>query len=614
MSNNEILSFIEVNEDNSIDIHFKFGKRFKSYLTASLKDGEETINTTTLEKTIYKTNVKTFKSFFKNELVHDTMMRFVLNTLGVEKQANELASYNALFPKSVVNFMDNFTIGEKYKPYVFIEKTQQDVLFKINENIKNELYPRTNEIFIWLVHEDYSFIKVQLGNTIAKDLKEREATQESIEQLILNEIKAEFDQNVYSKRKIDNATHRGLGDAMARLWGLEKIASSELYKEVFKTNPALLLALEVANFTVTTIENYKFKEVNWNPKLDNYLPFIKGNPIYNAQVCGFINGIIDEVKAIPEMFTFFTKIFSSEKEKNEFLDGLKKLLDEGILQAILEGATKEYKKALQEGNVTRLYYNLAHDSIQIVSLLIGVFQLAKGVASFINFTKKGLQYIKRYGRKGIDDLDGLSKKQLTEIFENDRDVKTYKTGTGGFIKYKRIISRDVFKQEELNSCAAACIRQLAKENGKDLTEKLVRDLARTTNEGTFADGIKDAMIEIFGKDKIESGIFIDPDFNDVRAIKEISIDDKPWIAWIRPNTSTRPHAILIDRVIGNDIYIKDPWPLKGIDKSSVKYLDNGNLDHSSVKWFENNGVEAVANLDEFADQWAFGGNLVFKIK
>ncbi|SEC42339.1 Metallopeptidase toxin 4 [Tenacibaculum sp. MAR_2009_124] len=420
ISDNELLTFIEVDESENIDIQFKFGKRFKNYLKKSFENSETKLSTVSLENKIYQTDKTTFQSFFKQELVHENMIRYVLSTLGVEKEATELAKFNALFSKKVISFMEDFTVAGKYKPYVFIEKSQRAVQLKtdstINEGVK--VTPKSNEIYIWLVYKSSSFIKVQLGTNVAKGLKEREITQDVIEQLIIKEIKAELDTNIYSKKTIDRATHKGLGEALIQLWILERKESSGLNSEIFNTNPSLFLALEAANFAIEKIENYKFKEHHWNPKLKNYLPLIEGDTLFNAQVCGFVNGIIDEVRAIPEMLAFFSKIMGSEKEMNAFVDGLKKLFEEGIFQAIIEGATKEYVKAVQEGNVERLYYNLAHDVIQIVSLLIGVFQLAKGVSSFINFSKKGLKYIKRYGRKGIDDLKDLPKKQLEDIFED----------------------------------------------------------------------------------------------------------------------------------------------------------------------------------------------------
>lgn len=351
------------------------------------------------------------------------MMRYILNTLGVEKEATKFAEFNALFSKKVISFMEDFTIADKYKPRIFIEKSQSNVLSKTNPNKETYVAPKPNEIYIWLVHNSSSFIFIQFGTNIARDLKKKEITKEFLEDLILSVVKTELDNKSFSKNKVETATRKGLAKAMSSLVILDDINTNETHKEVFKTNPALYLALKGAQLGISELEALKFKEHRWNPKLSNFSPFIQGDTLNNALVCGFINGIIDEAKAIPEMAVFFSKTLGSKKEKEAFINGLKKLFEEGIFQAIIEGATKEYAKALQEGSVERLYYNLGHDVIQIVSLLIGVFQLANGIVSFMKFSRKGLQYIKRYGRKGIDKLKKLNKRQIKETFDDLDDSK-----------------------------------------------------------------------------------------------------------------------------------------------------------------------------------------------
>ncbi|CAL2093127.1 Metallopeptidase toxin 4 [Tenacibaculum sp. 190524A02b] len=602
----EVLTFIELEKDDTIDIHFKFGRRFKEYLIEAIKQSGTSKSISSLEEKVYKTDVKKFKLFFKNGMVHDTMMRYILGILGVEKEAVAFSEYNALFTKKVISFVEDFTIAGKYKPYVFIEKSQRAVQLKTDPTVDGgtKIKPNVNEIYIWLVHKDSSFIKVQLGTNVAKDLKEREITQEAIEQIIINEIKAELETNVYSNKAIDRATHKGLGDALIQLWILDRKESSELNTEIFNTNPALFLALQAASFTMEKIESYKFKEYHWNPKLENYLPFIEGDTLFNAQVCGFVNGIIDQVKAIPEMLAFFSKILGSEKEKEAFIKGLKKIFEEGIVQVIIESATKEYKKAIQEGNVERLYYNLAHDVIQIVSLLIGIFQLAKGVASFVNFTKKGLRYIKRYGRKGIDDLKKLNKRQVEEIFDR------LDSGSGGFYNYKKIISRNMIKQEEWMSCAAACLVKYADDFNIKISEKKARILAKTTESGTDGKDLFFAMRKVFEDVDIFAKTYFD-DLDDLKNFNQM-INDANGESFIT-NIGRYPnkHTIIVDKIKGKDVFIRDPWPLE-VDEAFNNGLRGLELENVFNK--SQNGVEAILDLQDFQRLWAEGGNIIFKIK
>ena len=94
-----------------------------------------------------------------------------------------------------------------------------------------------------------------------------------------------------------------------------------------------------------------------------------------------------------------------------------------------------------------------------------------------------------------------------------------------------------------------------------ISEKKIRGLARTDPEtGTQADGMIDAMINIFGKNKLEIAMKYDPNITDIDMVRQIASDNKPWIAWIAPNasTSTKKHSIIVDKVVGNDVYIRDP--------------------------------------------------------
>jgi ABC-type bacteriocin/lantibiotic exporter with double-glycine peptidase domain len=71
-------------------------------------------------------------------------------------------------------------------------------------------------------------------------------------------------------------------------------------------------------------------------------------------------------------------------------------------------------------------------------------------------------------------------------------------------------------QEHNMSCAAACIRQLAKDHGIKLTEKAIREFARTTEEmGTFPDGILDGLKKVFKDKEIEAGMFYNPKITDI---------------------------------------------------------------------------------------------------
>ena len=479
-------------------------------------------------------------------------------------------------------------------------------------------------MYIWLVSEDYvlfdtSFIILQIGKNIGKDFNERNITEKFLLQLILDAIKAEIQLDVFNTELVSKKTSQFLNQASFVAAISEDLKNNPKQEELFKRSPNAYFGIKALTHYSKKIEQYTLLPNRWLSNDPKYNPLISGDIMENAFLCGIINGIIDSLKGVPEGLAFFWEISTDIAKQEELVKSIKKLLEEeNLIELIVKGTIAGYQKAERP---EELAYEFGKDIIAVVEIVLGVITFFEGgaVSSFINGTKKVLRYLKRFGKGAIEDLKGLARKQLIEIFDNDINPRHFKSGTGGFLKYKRVLSRDVFRQEELNSCAAACIRQIAKDNGIDLPEKRIRELARTTDDGTFTDGIEDAMIKIFGKEIVEFKMVIDPDFNDIKAVKEISFDNNSWIAWIRPNARSKPHAvivdkIIVDKIIGDQVYLKDPWPLKGIDSNSVKYLDNGDLDHKNVKWIENKGVEGIVNLNEFADQWAFGGNLVFKLK
>ncbi len=54
------------------------------------------------------------------------------------------------------------------------------------------------------------------------------------------------------------------------------------------------------------------------------------------------------------------------------------------------------------------------------------------------------------------------------------------------------------------------------------------------------------------------------------------------------------HSIIVDKIIDNKVYIRDPWPIEGIGKGS--------------------GVEAIVELDDFIYSWLRGGANKYRIK
>jgi hypothetical protein len=225
------------------------------------------------------------------------------------------------------------------------------------------------------------------------------------------------------------------------------------------------------------------------------------------------------------------------------------------------------------------------------------YYLAKGILKYSGQAKNSIKNEPKLIEQ-IEELELESKKVVNEVSEFT--IKNF-SGSGGFLKFKKIISRKIDKQEELMSCAAACVKQLIKDNGQEIPESIIRSLAGTTLEGTYADGIVIALKKYFDIDKIDCRMMYDPKLTDVEMLKKISRDNNSWIAWISPNPgSNTKHAVIVDKIKNKEVYIRDPWPLEAINESSF---------NKSI-----NGVIGTVDVEEFASQWANGFNFMFKVK
>ncbi|WP_288447517.1 cysteine peptidase family C39 domain-containing protein [uncultured Chryseobacterium sp.] len=228
----------------------------------------------------------------------------------------------------------------------------------------------------------------------------------------------------------------------------------------------------------------------------------------------------------------------------------------------------------------------------------------KKAQSIFNILASARIGFKKLGIEILAKADGyLLKWREKPIFKGDfKEVNAFwnkilkpkiGAGTGGILRYLEVLSRNMVAQEHNMSCAAACIRQLAKDHGIELTEKVIREFARTTEEmGTFPDGILDGLKKVFKDREIDGGWVYDPNISDANMAKIIS-ENGSWIAVVRPFNG-KPHAIIIDKIIDNKVFIRDPWPIEGINKGK--------------------GVEGIIDLDDFSQAWAQGSNYRFQIK
>jgi hypothetical protein len=95
----------------------------------------------------------------------------------------------------------------------------------------------------------------------------------------------------------------------------------------------------------------------------------------------------------------------------------------------------------------------------------------------------------------VKDANNSLRAALKALLSSRRKVTL---GTGRYFKFVKIISRNMIKQEEEMSCAAAVIRQYAKDFNIELTESELRSILKTSSQnGTDLEDIKFAMVYAF---------------------------------------------------------------------------------------------------------------------
>lgn len=190
----------------------------------------------------------------------------------------------------------------------------------------------------------------------------------------------------------------------------------------------------------------------------------------------------------------------------------------------------------------------------------------------------------------------LREEQPTIFYELRRVKNGERVGTGGSFKYitKKASTRMV-GQEQPMSCAAACIRQIAKENGVELSEKVARDVAKTdgTTFGTILDNIGPAIEELLSGKAVKikhGGTQLLPrlDYGQMAQLyskiaRESSLPSNSWIASLKPPGKPR-HTILVEKIEDGTVHVRDPWG-------------------EGAGYGVEHGVEATIKLEDFVDFW-----------
>lgn len=129
VNDDELATFMEITQDNSLVISFKFGYKFRTFLNGYFKDTGSTVTANSLENKVYLTDASDLTDYFKNKLGHYDVLSYILETIGVEiisydqneDVLNDIVMFfrsveqSEGFPKENPNEVVTTTTGKKVK-------------------------------------------------------------------------------------------------------------------------------------------------------------------------------------------------------------------------------------------------------------------------------------------------------------------------------------------------------------------------------------------------------------------------------------------------------------------------------------------------------------------
>lgn len=122
------------------------------------------------------------------------------------------------------------------------------------------------------------------------------------------------------------------------------------------------------------------------------------------------------------------------------------------------------------------------------------------------------------------------------------------------MRVKKVISKLRFhKQEKIYSCATACLKMILDYLGKDIEEKVLRDLCNTTELGTYANDIVLCAKELgFKAEKAYLSL------DDLRQLTMENIFPIIYVNTYFINRVFTTHAIIIEEFKNDEVVVINP--------------------------------------------------------
>ena len=151
------------------------------------------------------------------------------------------------------------------------------------------------------------------------------------------------------------------------------------------------------------------------------------------------------------------------------------------------------------------------------------------------------------------------------------------SGTGGGLPYLKEQATSLMVNQQLRqSCQVACARQLLLDEGINVLEDVLRnEIGYLEDFGTTAADTARVLSALHPRLDYAGGA-VEPD-DLARLFLRC-----PWIATLRTYHGSH-HAVIVDKLEGNIVHVRDPWGLAGIGSAT--------------------GTRASMTLDAFREHW-----------
>jgi predicted double-glycine peptidase len=151
------------------------------------------------------------------------------------------------------------------------------------------------------------------------------------------------------------------------------------------------------------------------------------------------------------------------------------------------------------------------------------------------------------------------------------------SGTGGGLRYiTEEPTPDMVNQAFPYSCVVACVRQLLRDAGVDVSEaELVEEIGVVDGFGSTAETAAVALTGRHPRLRYLGGGLLEEQLN-------LFFRRDPWIAYVTTVWGTF-HSVIVDGCDGQTVAVRDPWGLKGPGSGQ--------------------GTRATLHLDDFIESW-----------